>query len=860
MSKLNGEICTKCGLRAESYKGASRHLPCGYLLAQRYYIGRVLGEGGFGMTYLGIDVILGKKVAIKEYFPSVWVKRFSEKSLNVYCNTGCEENFKKGRERFVREARAMSRMNSQKEIADAVDFFEKNNTAYLVMEYVDGITLKERVQKQGPMPVDELFELMYAIMDALQAMHGEGLIHRDISPDNIMIENGKLRLIDFGCAREDISGDKSMTVMHKQGFSPAEQYQRRGQGPWSDVYSLAATMYYCITGRVPPQAVDRLMGDKLIKPSDMGIKISAKQEQALLKAMAVRKEERYQSVSSFKSALKGAPQNSAIPAQTPAQAAGTAFTGAVQCSPEQTHASAMQTQQGRTSDNVPFSQEGAPAAQNADTGKAAFPAAGEGRSFEYDKGEAQSFEYDKKEKGAASVFAGGNTSSARTAEGSPGDAQAPETAQESSVGTEKRKLPKSIYLVAAAAAAIVLILIIILVVRFFILRNSDTQDVSVNVSADETETVEWSYEDGTLTISGSGPMDDYEEEGAPWYSHAQEIESVVIEDGVTSIGDCSFYNCSALSSVSIPSGVSSIGCYAFTYCESLVQVQLPESVTEIGEGAFYACIALEEINLPQELTALNMGVFAWCISLEYIEIPESVTGIGSYCFAYCYLLEEMFLSENVKVIGEEVFAYTGIEYFEVDSASEYFVCEGGVLFSSDMETLIAYPAENTDTEEYDIPDSVRTIKAGAFEGNNWLEVINVPAGVEEIGDNAFTGGLWLEEINVDSSNSAYSSQDGVLFNKAKTELIAYPMCRPLTSWEIPETVEIIGDYAFFYNENLEGIIIPESVTEIGDYAFYGVYSLETLYYAGSEDEWNAISVGDYNSLSDYETVYDYEAQ
>ena len=836
MTKLTGKICPKCGLTAESYKPASRHLPCGTMLAERYYIGRVIGEGGFGITYMGFDVILERKVAIKEYFPSAWAIRYNEQSLNIVCNTSSEESYNKGKDRFIQEARAMAKMNKQKEIADVEDFFEKNGTAYIVMEYVDGITLKARVQNQGAMLPNELFELMYPIMDTLQVMHDKGLIHRDISPDNLMIEKGSLRLIDFGCARENISGDESMTIMHKQGFSPAEQYQKKGQGPWTDVYALAATIYYCITGKVPPQAIDRLMGDTLIKPTDMGIEISPAQEEALLMGMAVRKQDRFQSVSAFRAALSSAPKYSmdltdseGVPLKGATETADTAGlsgsknilkTEAEAKTGEDTDAARKMQQTGQTDtlDQQPV-------------GKTVF--AGETSGQTDQKEAAQDETASSTEQGADSAD---NVNS-------------------------KKKLPKSIMTVIAAAAVIVIILIIVLVVKL----AGKTDDEPVTTAQTETETealvVEWDYEEGVLTISGNGPMDDYEEASAPWYSYAEEIKTVVIEGGITSIGAYSFCDCTALSFVSIPATVTSIEESAFESCQSLEEISLPDSVTEIGAYAFYDCSSLISVNLPEGLTALSIGTFAYCTELETITIPDTVTGIGNYCFYFCYSLSEMVIPENVKVIGEEVFAFcTGIEYIETDSGNEYFVSEDGVLFSADMETLIAYPGGNTDTEEYDIPDSVTVIKAGAFEGNDWLEIINIPAGVEEIGDNAFAVGWFFEEINVDSDNSNYSSKDGVLFNKTKTELIMYPADKSGTSYEIPDTVQVICESSFYFNMNLEEIIIPESVTEIGDYVFYYTYSLTDIKYIGSEDEWNAITISDYNSISDYCVTYNYVAE
>ncbi|MBR4018785.1 MAG: serine/threonine protein kinase, partial [Clostridia bacterium] len=243
--------CKNCGLTAGNYTPAPHHLPPGTILRDRYLIGRVLGEGGFGITYIGCDLQLELKVAIKEYFPTDKANRISSSSLSVANYSGSVgQRYEEGKTRFLQEARTMAKMDKQPEIVSAKDFFEANNTAYIVMEYVEGTTLKELVeQRGGSIPVDELFRLMEPLFSAIGVMHELGLIHRDISPENLMLERGKIRLLDFGCARESADGNATMTIALKHGYAPIEQYQNKGQGPWSDVYALSATIYYCLTGK-----------------------------------------------------------------------------------------------------------------------------------------------------------------------------------------------------------------------------------------------------------------------------------------------------------------------------------------------------------------------------------------------------------------------------------------------------------------------------------------------------------------------------------------------------------------------------------------------------------------------------------
>ena len=305
MSRLSEEgPCPSCGLTSGTYMPMPHHLPPGTVLMDRYLVGRVLGEGGFGITYIGCDLKLELKVAIKEYFPTTWVSRHADVSQEVHCYAGAQGNYDKGRRRFLYEARTMAKMDKQPEIVSVRDFFEANNTVYIVMEYIDGTTFKELVtQRGGRIPAGELLHMIEPLFSALGAMHSAGLIHRDISPDNLMLERGAVRLLDFGCARESAQGDETMTITLKHGYAPIEQYQHKGQGPWTDVYGLSATIYYCLTGKTPPQALDRLLDDDLIRPRSLGVDLTEKQERALLRGMGIKQHQRFQNVEELHTAL-----------------------------------------------------------------------------------------------------------------------------------------------------------------------------------------------------------------------------------------------------------------------------------------------------------------------------------------------------------------------------------------------------------------------------------------------------------------------------------------------------------------------------------------------------------------------------
>ena len=308
MNVLSEETsCPNCGKDPGTYRPASHHFPPGTLLHARYRLGRVLGEGGFGITYLGWDTELERRVAVKEYFPTAFVKRETSLTLDVTCYTQAGLSYyEKGREQFLKEARTMAKLEKIPEIVRVLDFFQAHNTAYIVMEFLEGETLKDMTARQGRVPAGELLELLRPVMGAMAAMHRAGVIHRDISPDNLMcLPSGKVKLMDFGCAKE-INGGRTMTVTLKHGFAPFEQYAGRGQGPWSDLYSLCATIYYCLTGRVPPDAMERDGGqDPLVPPSQLGSDLTPGQERALLRGLACRAEDRWQSMEELYGALYG---------------------------------------------------------------------------------------------------------------------------------------------------------------------------------------------------------------------------------------------------------------------------------------------------------------------------------------------------------------------------------------------------------------------------------------------------------------------------------------------------------------------------------------------------------------------------
>ena len=294
-------------------------LPEKTVLAGQFIIQKVLGQGGFGITYEAIDHKNGDRVAVKEFFPDSLATRTDQITVTPF--TGDRgENFKYGKSCFLQEAETLAEFIGTENIVRVRSYFEENGTAYFVMDYVEGIAFDRYIkEKGGRISYEEAERILIPVIDALGIVHAKGIVHRDVTPDNVFITNdGTVKLLDFGAARYSL-GDRSrsLDIILKHGFAPMEQYTRHGrQGAFTDVYSIAATFYFAITGRRPPDAVERMEEDIIIPPSNLGVGISSQKEDVLLKALSTRPADRYQSMPEFKAALMAA--DAAAPSHEPA--------------------------------------------------------------------------------------------------------------------------------------------------------------------------------------------------------------------------------------------------------------------------------------------------------------------------------------------------------------------------------------------------------------------------------------------------------------------------------------------------------------------------------------------------------------
>lgn len=556
--------CPVCGYTPgedkEKYPSA---LKAGSILKERYIVGRVLGQGGFGITYAAQDFATQQRVAIKEFMPTSIASRESTGQVSSYGNQ--QANFEQGKLGFMDEANSLVGFKNNPYVVNILDFFEENGTAYFVMEYVQGTNLKSYIKVMGgKLGEDEANRILVPIMEALQDVHSKGLIHRDIAPDNIIVtSDGSAKLIDFGAARYS-TGEKSLSldVILKHGYAPKEQYMRRGrQGPFTDVYAMAATYYYTITGRVPPDALERGENDELPRPSALGIEISPQVEAALFKALQVQAEDRFQTMAEFTAAIKG---ESVVDASAPFK-----------------------------------SKYKNPLLAKADTC-------------------INEKKWDEAAKYCDSVLAE-----------KPGDKDAlllkhmielekanAQASQKESKAKRKKRNKRIVRFVFGLIFFSLIVFVGSLYLQFKNQWSFDETSGTLTINSDigiesvipgfidKVNDIIFSAEEFVpgLTEFSTGwhiEMDKYipgfSGETPPWEEHHADIRNVIIKDGVKTIPDVAFYDCTALKKVIIADSVTEIGYQAFYRCPNL------EEVCYTGSYSQWGLISKYNICLPSSL-------------------------------------------------------------------------------------------------------------------------------------------------------------------------------------------------------------------------------------------------------------------
>ncbi len=290
-------VCPHCGYDEETTEERFDQLKPGSMLRDRFTVGRPLGRGGFGITYIAWDNSLQRKVAIKEYLPKGMALRDQGNTTITY-DAETKEAFLRGVEKTLDESRKLAGFSDLESVVNVYDCFKENGTAYIVMEVLKGENVKEKITREGPLSFDEALAIMTPVLKTLGAVHKTGLIHRDISPDNIYIcDNGKVKLLDFGSARiADNSDERSRSIVLKHGYAPKEQYTSKGkQGPYTDIYAVCATMYKMLTGVTPVDSLERIADEDELQDIAEMVKIPSPAAKAIMKGMSVNASDRIQS-------------------------------------------------------------------------------------------------------------------------------------------------------------------------------------------------------------------------------------------------------------------------------------------------------------------------------------------------------------------------------------------------------------------------------------------------------------------------------------------------------------------------------------------------------------------------------------
>lgn len=762
-------------------------LPQGTVLAGQYVIGHVLGQGGFGITYKATDNKTGENVAVKEFFPNSMAARTTATTVSAYSGS-CGENFAYGKDCFLQEAETLAQFIGDEHIVRVFSYFEENGTAYFVMEYIEGTSFDQYIKEcGGKLPYEEAEQILLTVIDALAAVHAKGIVHRDVTPDNIYItKDGTVKLLDFGAARYSLGDQsRSLDVVLKHGYAPKEQYTRHGkQGPFTDVYSVGASFYFAVTGKRPPDSIDRMDEDELIPPSSLG-KIAPEKEDAILKAMSVQPSERYQTMAEFRQALMGASDDRTVmlmqdTAQTTSQPVQQRVFSEPQPQPVQQRVFTEPRPQ-------PVKVE---ETSTENTQLLYMPE----KDMDGEKPQKNSLwqKFSAKQKALCAVAAltlvvaisvvavmltlpkrsnenhedGTPTLSGGEDVASVGKFPSTENKGEQSSGTEPKNDTDERFFPSTenreeqssetepkhdADEG-----------NFPSTENREDQSGNSESKTEQSKTDTTSHEseisfplvirhenliydcysDGTATLTdgnkAAGAVSipstiNYGSRsfrvtsiGEEAFADCSNLTSIEIPKGVTSIEDDVFWECSNLTSIKIPESVVRIGASAFAGCENLTSIEIPKGVTSIEEDAFWLCENLTSINIPKGVESIGYGAFRACYNLTSIEIPEGVTSIGAYAFESCSKLKSIGIPESVTSIGKGAF-------MDCSNLTSIEIPEGVTCIEDDM----FYGCSSL--WDIGIPESVTSIGAYAFAYCSKLTYIWIPGEVKSVGGKAFTG-------------------------------------------------------------------------------------------------------------------------
>ncbi len=857
----NEGICRHCGYDPNQPAGRIA-LEEGTLLQNgRYQLGAVIGMGGFGITYAAWDFTLSHPVAVKEYFPQNICQRDIHEGDEVMTRQEQEGLFQVGQLRFSREARVLSTLQSIKSVVSVLDWFEDNNTSYIVMEYVRGITLEVYVREHEIEP-QRLISMMRELVDSLIMVHAQGVLHRDISPDNIMVqEDGTLKLIDFGAAtsEERRARGRDQTVIFNRRFAPLEQYDENGeQGPWTDVYALSATLYYLVSGQLPTESAARKGKDSLKPLSEGKLHLKKWQKKAIMDGLILQPDKRIQSMEIFRSIMYRLPMPEEVRRRRRfmikaaiSMAAVSLFSilvtinatyglylgDGIRYSLQRDGFHVVGYNGERNEVNVPQSRMGIFVVQidagafqgNESMASVTIPAKVK-RIEDFAFNDCGSLVEVTLNEGVESLGA--------HAFGNCGKLQIV-AVPDSLVAIDKEAFGEAserLVLVGdldSPAAGIA--------------EEEGFHFAQVEIEDNETGVTLLKYE--TMQNHGSVPDlidgkpvtkigSNFEQQSV----FKGDIERVVLPLYLETIGDYAFYQVK-ISEIALPDTVTRIGRYAFSQ-SFLEEVYLPDSVTEVGEGAFSVCIKLASARLSPQMTRIPDGCFETDSALWNIEIPEGITEIGSLAFSKCDKIEKIELPLGIRILNNYAFMdCTSLKTMYLPETLSYIPqsafsgCPNSMTLIGWDDTYAAgfaqkYHFEFCSMNNYDKNMSVDlvgnlTVDEGTGESDvvmfpTYFKEITVkrildaknlksrrvilPAYMESIATSSFYGNNYLEYIDFPDTVKTVGSY-------------AFWGCESLADISFPEGLEELGGACFAYCNQLESVSLPDSLKIIGEGAF-----------------------------------------
>ena len=803
------------------------YLPKDTLLNNKYEIVSVLGSGGFGITYKGYDRLLDISVAIKEYYPNGFANRYCPNGLKVMISESRTVSYyNEWKEKFLTEARLLAKFSDVPGIVTVRDYFEENDTAYIVMEYLDGVNLKDWVLKNGPFEPSEICGKILPLIKSLDKIHSRNLIHRDISPENIMLmPDGELKLYDFGAARDFAKqSGKSMSILLKPGYAPEEQYRSRGkQGPYTDVYALCATLYFCVTGVVPDESVQRVFKDELRRPSELGTNIPAVIENAIMKGMNIRTEDRFQDAKSLADALSGRSSSDNV----------------IRISNEFRGIEAKQFDRAQLdnftktgivsgdSDIVAFSDRNvrketeARMEKDDESPEETLTALMTERKSEDISAEDMLtvvMTENKSEKTCAedklTVMMTENRETSSAEENGHSDEAAHEENEAEKIPAnetaKKKKIPIWLPFVSAAALCLVIITV-------FLANRGAGADIPVSETA-EAEITRESAETGTsfstesdtpqteITVSAKSTSSTSAATlseiissvttQAPATS-AAETTTTVTQEQVTTVQTTTEKTTAAATTAAETTKAKTTTTAAITKTSTAASTTKAKTTTTAAAAKTTASASTAKTKTTTAAQTSNTaasGLFEYKVYQDGIILTE-----------YSGKLTELEIPAYID--GKQVLAL-GQSLFEGNKQLKSITVPEGVI-----ELKQGVFANSVALREIQLPDSLETISASAFYGCSSLTELYIPKNVKVIELMCF-GWTRLSKITVDADNKYFYSVDGVLFSRKDNSLLCYPLYKEGEEYTVPDGIEKIEWYAFDRPAFLKKLILSDSVREI----------------------------------------------